>query len=263
MELSAFDGRTIKKDEEFRPKGTPLHEVGCCVWTVKSGTSTTIELVDLNSRKIIATREEPAGTLVTSLDPETLAALTPEGKLRILNARTGEEIGEPLTVDAESAASINAWSDLDRWYVTVSKQIANLPQLRDAQPYSGYRMRFVDGSMYAINRNQPRIVWQRQMNKEGFSLGQSTASPILVVLWKQPSEENRNAGEGVLKVVDKRTGDLLFEKKGTEILPYFLLNPDSQLGILELKLSYATLRFHYESDIAEPGKAETERNGQK
>jgi hypothetical protein len=109
----------------------------------------------------------------------------------------------------------------------------------------------VNGPLYAIGRNQPRIIWKRDLNQEPISLDQSRAAPVLIQLWKLAAKGANNASEGMLRMIDKRTGKVSFEQSSVEILPYYLLNPDPQQSILELKLTQQTIRLRYAIDEAQ------------
>ena len=52
----------------------------------------------------------------------------------------------------------------------------------------------------------------------------------------------------MLRVIDKRNGKTLVIRQNVDVLPYFLLNPDPQQGILELKLTQETIRMNYAPD---------------
>jgi hypothetical protein len=52
-------------------------------------------------------------------------------------------------------------------------------------------------------------------------------------------------------MIDKRTGKVSFEQSSVDILPYYLLNPDPQQSILELKLTQQTIRLRYAIDEAQ------------
>ena len=71
---------------------------------------------------------------------------------------------------------------------------------------------------------------------------------MLVQIWKLLPKGNNAASEGMLRVIDKRTGKTLMERRNVDVLPYFLLNPDPQQAILELKLTQETIRMNYAPD---------------
>ena len=126
--------------------------------------------------------------------------------------------------------------------------VARLGALKAPQPNGAYRLKFINGPLYAVNRHRPKILWKRDLQNEPLGLDQSRTAPVLVQIWKLPSKDRNNASEGMLRVIDKRTGKALTERRNVDVLPYFLLNPDPQQAILELKLTQETIRMNFAPD---------------
>lgn len=246
--LSAVDGRKLDSREGFRSPQSLIHHRGSLVWTVTQAERTVLELHDLKTGQIVWSRSDSADVLIAVLDQETLGVVTPDGKLNLLQARTGAAIGVPLPVDSAGMIEITAWSDQEQWYIGLSKHIDNLGALKSLQPHDGYRMRFINGPLYAVSRDDPHIVWTREMKGEPLGMDQSRVAPALVQIWKNPAKDTREANRGTVRVIDRRSGHELFEKSSVDVLPYFLLNPDPQQAILELKLTQETIRFRFSAD---------------
>ena len=270
--LSAIDGRKLEDGVGVSSPDSLIHHRGSLVWTATRGENIRLELHDLRNGQSVWARIEPADSLIAVLDPETLAVVTRKGELNLLAARTGIPICEPLAVNADSMTGIVAWHDPERWYLALTTEIgvtpanklaskqsdskllptnnanARLSALKAPQPNGAYRLKFLNGPLYAVNRHHPKILWKRDLQNEPFGLDQSRAAPVLVQIWKLLPKGNNAASEGMLRVIDKRTGKTLMERRNVDVLPYFLLNPDPQQAILELKLTQETLRMNYAPD---------------
>ena len=246
--VSAIDGRKLENGASPGPPETMIHHRGNLVWTASRGETLTTQLYDLKTGRLVWSRSDPARSLIAVLDAETLAVATPDGQLNLLQARTATPLSPPLSVNCESMTEITAWHDAERWYVALSRPVDNLATLKSLQPNDGYRLRFLHGPLYAVDRLEPRILWQREMKNEPMSLEQSRGAPVLLQLWKLAAKGSNEASKGTLRVIDKRNGTDLLERNSVDILPYFLLNPDPQQAILELKLTQETIRFHYAED---------------
>ena len=268
--LSAIDGRKLEDGVGFSSPDELIHHRGSLVWTASRGETVRLELHDLRNGPLIWSRVDHADSLSAVLDPETLAIVTPNGELNLLAARTGIRICEPMTVDADSMTGIVAWHDPERWYIALTAEIgatpanktaskpsdpkllpanvARLGALKAPQPNGAYRLKFINGPLYAVNRHRPKILWKRDLQNEPLGLDQSRTAPVLVQIWKLPSKDRNNASEGMLRVIDKRTGKALTERRNVDVLPYFLLNPDPQQAILELKLTQETIRMNFAPD---------------
>ena len=270
--LSAIDGRKLDDGVAFSSPDAMIHHRGSLIWTASCKENVRLELHDLRNGQLIWARVEDAKSLIAVLDTETLAVVTPNGELNVLAARTGVPICAPLSVDTESMTGIVAWHDPERWYIALTTAIGAAPvnrpnskssdakllptnnsktsiaALKAPQPNGAYRLKFLNGPLYAVDRHQPRILWKRDFQDEPLGLDQSRTAPVLVQIWKLLPKGKNDASEGMLRVIDKRNGKTLVIRQNVDVLPYFLLNPDPQQGILELKLTQETIRMNYAPD---------------
>ncbi|WP_373651115.1 PQQ-binding-like beta-propeller repeat protein [Schlesneria sp. DSM 10557] len=253
-ELSAIDGRSLAQRELTASPQDLLLQQGSLAWTARRGATTQVSLHDLRSGECIWTRTDSAEALVAVLDESTLAVVTPEKLLYILDARSAELRFAPLSVKSDAVEEIATSFDSDHWYVAMSRPVPNLEGLKGIQPRESYRTRFVNGPLYAVKRADGQIVWQRDLKNEPFALEVSRSAPVLVQAWKLPPAGINNASEGVFKITDKQTGKILMERRSLDVLPYFLLNPDPQQGMLEIKLTQETITLDYSSDISSDGR---------
>ena len=262
--LSAIDGRKIEERVLTATPSQMVHQIGAYAWTITRGDRLRLEMHDLRRGNIIWSHMEAPDAQLSILDQETIGLATPDGRLHLLAARTGVPLCEPLKVNTDSMAGLVSWQDSERWYVAVTQPTGNLTSLKNLQPNDSVRRRFMSGTLLAIDRELPRILWQRTLKDEPIALDQSRASPVLIQLWKQAQSIRGKSGatEGILRVIDKRTGKVLLEKRQDDLPPYYLLNPDLQQGILELKLQRETIRFRYSNDepadalnVAEPSES--------
>lgn len=248
--LSAIDGRKIEERVWRQSPSTMVHNRGSLVWTVSRHEETRTELHDLVTGESIWFRTDPAKSQVAALDAETLAVARPEGQLQILTARTGAPVCAPFEVDCENLKSLVTWKDSYRWYIAVSRSGGNMSKLRAHQPNDSYRLRFLSGSLYAVDRDEPRILWDRKLQEEPIPLDQSVVAPVIVQLWRLAPANDRSPVLGILRITDKKTGKMLVDpnRRREDLQPYFLLNPDPQQGIVEVKLARQTIRLTYASD---------------
>ena len=248
---SAIDGRQIDELElNIQPENL-IQQRGSLAWTATRGTTTQLALHDLRTGQELWSRTDPDDSLVAVLDEETLAVVNSDGQLHILDALTAQPRCEAIPVKAESMREILTWYDPENWYVALSRPVQNLEALKAPQPRDSYRQNFINGPLYAVRRSNPSILWQRELKNEPLALDLSRAAPVLVQLWKLKPRGSNDASEGMLRVIDKRTGKSLIERRSVDVLPYFLLNPDLQQGMLELKLTQETITLNYAKDSKE------------
>lgn len=246
--LSAVDGRKIGEHAWKLSPETLVHHRGTLAWTVLRNHECRLELHDLRANKLVWSRKDHHDARVAVLDPETLVIATPDGFLHILAARTGAALCEPIAVNTASPAGMVAWHDFEHWFIALNHPSPDSGSWNRLRPSETYRRQLVTGMLLAIDRQQPRILWQKELVNEPLSLDQSRASPVLIQNWKLSSRRDVSMVDGILKVTDKRTGINLIDEPRESAMPFFLLNPDPQQGILELKLPRETIRMFFRSD---------------
>lgn len=246
--LSALDGRKVEEQVLTNLPSTMIHHRDSLVWTITRDSDSQLALRDLRTAKQIWTRPVANNAQFVALDSETIGIASADNQFHLLDARSGAPLCDALDVDTVALTGLIAWHDEERWYVAMTSPTGNVATLKALQPNDSVRRRFVSGTLFAIDRSEPRILWKRTLKDEPIALDQPRAAPVFVQLWKQPSKPSPSGTEGVLRVIDKRTGKVLIEKRRDDLQPYFLLNPDQQLAILELKLQYETIRFRYSLD---------------
>jgi hypothetical protein len=156
------------------------------------------------------------------------------------------------------------WNDPERWYIVLNSPAEGSPVLKSKQSYDSYRKPIiVHGMLYCFDRFNLKILWQRELKDEQIALDQSKTAPVLVQLWKRGSSENSSALQTVLQVTDKLTGKMLAIKPNVELQPYFLLNPDSQQAIVELRLPRETIRIHYAQESPADALEAIQKAGEK
>lgn len=246
--LSAIDGRKI---EEWTLPGRAsglVHHRGSLAWTTTVNEVARVDLYDLRSRQQIWTRTDPKNSKVAVLDDETLAIVRPDGELHLLAARTGQALCAPLSVKADRWMKIVCWKDAQRWYLALTGETANLSKVKSVQLNESYRLPFFQGMLYAVDRNDPKVVWQRELKNEAIALDQSQVAPVMVELWKLLPKNDQVPMEAFIRLIDKRTGKTIYEKQQQDLQPHFLLNPDPRQGIVDLKLSHETIRLTYPTE---------------
>lgn len=242
--LSAIDGRKIEERTFDHSPTEMIHQRDSLVWTLTRDQAVRIELHNFRSGQPVWSRTEPAQTQVTVLDSETLGIAHPDGQFHVVAARSGQPVGVPFSIKVKSLSGIVSWYDTERWYVALTSPSNNLNTLKGLQINDSYRLKFISGTIFAIDCQSFKLLWQRDLKKEPLSLDQPRTSPVLVQLWKLPPK----GSELMLRLIDKRTGTIVFERSKEDYSPYYLLNPDPQQGVLELKLARETIQISYPTE---------------
>lgn len=189
-----------------------------------------------------------AGTAVCQLAGHQLGILEPSGQFERRHALTGLLLG--TTELAELPPSLDRivmTHDSRNWYLAVSERVAQHAALQQIQLRNGYRTPFLNGRLYAISRESGTIEWTRPLELEPFSWDQPRAAPVLMQIFKQqpPDAMVGQLAEGVVRLIDKQSGRVLFEHRNQDLSGYATLASDAPNGVVTLSLERETIRLRY------------------
>ncbi len=253
--VSAIDGHLL---EEIPWKLSPddvLMNQGGQVWSVDRKPVTTVSLKEARNGKVVWSRNFDADAIPFAMDPTTIGVLERRGVLHLLAADTGGPLGEPLTVECPAKVErIVCLHDAQRWYVAISDSVPKLSILQADQLWGGSRVVFVNGWLYGIQRNAAAISWRRYLDSECLPRHASQMAPAIVQMWRRPASDA--GGEmnvvGLLRVLDKRTGNEILTHRDTTLYPYSVLNPSENFETLEISTERETFRMNYQPGKQEP-----------
>jgi len=248
--LSATDGRTLR---EFPFTPTPddvlLQEAGR-IWSCQKSGGLVVRQHDLTTGAVTWSQVFPDDSLAFALDPSTLGVLDRRGLLHLISTDSGAPLGEPITLEVpERIERIVVQHDAQRWYVAISEPVPRLVTLQSEQPWGGSRVAFVQGWLYGVDRTTPGIVWRRYLNSEPVPQHASPLAPVLVQLWRKSAPDMPlnpgHVGEGILKILDKRTGRELASHRDGNLQAYHVLVPVSDRELLDVCTEQVTIHLNY------------------
>jgi hypothetical protein len=251
--LSAIDG-TLLTERPWRVSADDLlmHD-GRFAWVMPSTAQSTVELRDLRDGTTVWSRQFVANSVPFAMDRTTVGVLEPGRGLNLIDSLTGSPLGEILSVDVPAKVErLVCLQDAQRWYVAVSEPVPRVSMLQAFQVWSGYRVSFVSGWFYAIDRQSADIAWRRRLESEALPRIGSQAAPVFVQMWKTPSELGPdNTHWGTMKIIDKRTGQELMVQRSPSMNPYFYVSPGEDSNTLKVNSEYETIRLKYQSEVRE------------
>lgn len=260
--LSAVDGRSLREHAWNVPPDDVLMHHGSLVWSVERKPVTTVVLNDARDGATVWSRRFAPNSIPFAMDPSTVGVIEPGGLLHLLAADTGSPLGEALTVEVpQRVERIVCLHDEQRWYVAISGPVPRLPVLQGDQPWGGSRVAFVNGWLYGIERHTAAIAWRRFLDSEPLPQVNSQVVPLLVQLWRRPTVDggSGNNGQGILRLIDKRTGGEILTHRDPNMQPYFVLLPVVDRHLLDVHTEHEKFSLNY--DAAE--SAPPERAGDK
>lgn len=248
VRFRACDGKPLGESSTRIRGDDVIQTVGNDVWHVSTSTPSRVARTNLATGHESWSRELEPGQIVTRLDAETFAVVDSRGWLEFLRAEDGATLDGPLTIDVpQPVQRVVAMHDAERWYLAISTRVDGELQLRGSQVHNSYRVPFIRGPMVAINRHNRKILWRRDLDDEPFPLEQSRAGPLLVTTWKIPPGRDPaiTGGEGIVRCVDKRTGELLHEFRDAHLQDYHTVWPRPERHAVEVRLQNRLIHFEF------------------
>jgi hypothetical protein len=184
------------------------------------------------------------------MDQTAIGVLEPQGLLHLLSASSGAPLGEALTVQVpERVERVVCLHDRHRWYLAVSAPVPKLPILQGDQLWGGLRLAFVNGWMYGIEKQTAGIAWRRFLDSEPLPHETAHVAPVLVQMWRQSSAEgSATIGQGILRVLDTRTGREILTYRDPGMQCYSALLPSENFEKLDVHTERETFRLIYKSE---------------
>jgi len=243
--LQASDGRTISKQTWNASPDDVVLQSGRWFWH-RDGTKLVCE--DRLAGTTLWTRDLAANETAFAMSGRTLGVVRAGGMLTLLSALTGQPQSEPIALNGPAEIDrVVVSRDDERWYVALSERVPQQAGLQQAQLRSGFRSPFIIGPLAAIDRDQPRLLWQTHLDREPWSADQPRAAPLLMQVFKLPSPDLQSGrqSDGVVQLRDKRDGGIVFRKQHAELVGYATLAADPDRAVVDLQLERETVRLRY------------------
>lgn len=194
------------------------------------------------------THTVPPGASPVVLDREIIGIAEPAGRLRFLTLRDGWEFAEPVTFAAMPQLERALVSrDADTWYVAVSNKVSRQGAVQPANNRNSHRTPLVDGPLIAIDRQTFRPRWQTTLTRTPWLIDQSRTAPLLLHAYKfgTPDQIANGLTNGIIRLLDKRTGAEVLQREGTNVLGFATFQSDPDRGLVEVRFEQETLRLRY------------------
>lgn len=190
------------------------------------------------------------------LDSQTLGVLQQDRTLVWFDLGQGTLRGKVALDVPADVSRVHAWQDQNRFYILPSgippyRGAGRVPQIRD-----GHRQHRVHGTLHAIDRRSGETTWKRTLEDVIFPLEQPHGAPIFVLNYRtlaagiaEPSKPPvPGETEGVLQVIDRRTGQDLYREQSVNLSPAFTVEINLEQHSLDIHGEQQRLRLEYSSN---------------
>jgi hypothetical protein len=215
---------------------------------------------DVLSGKDLWNKTFAAGTLLLTSE-ETLAGVVgPDGKLTVFDLAAHKELFIGTMKPSDLARVCKAYLFHDRQLVYVACERPYDGVVPDSvepnlMPWTGLRSRAINGALYAFDASSGRTAWVADASNQHLLLTRLNEMPVLVMTSRyardvgkdQPAKGTLSRQNSVVatRVLDKRTGKVLYEKEDTTegVEAFHALRLDMSKGTVELLSSTLKLRI--------------------
>ncbi len=254
--LRIVDGSTAQRVPwPYALETRPLFHGGVAIVSESDQQKVHLQWVQLRDLQVLADHQLDKISHRLLLDAETLAVLQQDHTLVWFDLRRGGLQGRVVLDVPADVSRVHAWQDQQRFYILPSgippyRGSGRVPQIRD-----GYRQHRVHGSLHAIDRRSKQVTWKRVLEDVIFPLEQPHGAPIFLLNYRtlaagitEPSKPPvPGEMEGVLHVIDRRTGEDIYREQSANLSPAFTVEINLEQQSLDIHGEQQRIRLEYPS----------------
>lgn len=122
--------------------------------------------------------------------------------------------------------------------------------LATQQDRGSFRKPLLNGWLHAFDRRTLRFLWTIPTQNLPFAIDQPQDVPFLLLTYKRPSDDSVDgqSPDGVLHLIDKRTGKEVMYEAGSAKNVYVTLDPDPLQQRLDLLTPKRRIRLDYAAE---------------
>lgn len=239
----------------FAIEARPLFHRGVAIVSAADQQGVHLQWVRLRDLQVLAEHRLPKISHRVLLDPQTLACLQQDHTLVWFELGRGTRLGSTALDVPPDVSRVHTWQDQSRFYVLPSgippyRGAGRVPQIRD-----GYRQHRVQGTLHAIDRRGGQVGWKRPLEDVVFPLDQPRGAPIFMLNYRTLAPGVRELSkppvpgetEGILQVIDRRTGLDLHREQSPNLSPAFTVEVNLEHHTVDIHGEQERLRLEYPS----------------
>lgn len=248
-----FDGKLLSRRIDESDPNTIIFEQGRLRLSSSVGKSdealavTKLRGGDVVSGELRWQREHPAGSIVLRIDETRFGVIEPAGTLRFVSLIDGRDLSKHDVELPKPLSAAHAFADDLRLYVILSRPVTEISWLNTQQDRGSYRRLMLNGWVLAFERQSLKPLWTIPAKNLPFAVDQPNDLPFFVLPYKRPSDDSADGqhSDGVLHLIDKRTGKEVFYDAGSLLNVYFSLEPDPLQLHIDLLMSKRRVRLQF------------------
>lgn len=248
-----FDGKLLARRNDVSDPNSVLIEQGRLRLSSPLGkpdeptSARKLSCQDIVSGETLWQREFPARSVVLRVDDSRFGVVEPTGTLRFMSLIDGHELSKHEVSLPKSLSTGHVIGDDERLFVILSGPVTEASWLATQQDRGGFRRPMLNGWVHAFDRRSLKSLWTIPAKNLPFALDQPNDFPFFVLPYLRPSDDSTDSNhtDGVLHLIDKRTGkEVLYDVGGVNNV-YFTLEPDALQQRVEVLTTKRRLRLDY------------------
>ena len=248
-----FDGKLLSRRNDESDPNAIVIEQGRLRLSSHSGkpdeaaSATKLLCQDAVTGETVWQREHPAGSVVLRVDESRFGVVEPAGILRFLSLTDGRELSKQDVPLPKTLSTAHVFGDDQRLFVILAGPVTEVSWLNTQQDRGNYRRPLLNGWLHAFDRRSLKPLWTIPTKNLPFAVDQPNDSPFFVLPYKRPSDDSADGqhSDGVLHLIDKRTGQEVLFDVGSLLNVYFALEPDPLQQRVDVLMQKRRLRLDY------------------
>ena len=248
-----FDGRLLsRRGDDSDPNGMLIEQGRLRLSSSlnKSGEAASamkLHCQDVVTGETLWQRDVPSGSVVLRVDDSRFGVVEPAGMLRFLSLTDREELSKQEVSLPKSLSTAHVLGDDQRLFVILSGPVTETSWLATQQDRGGFRRPMLNGWVHAFDRRSLKSLWTIPAKNLPFAIDQPNDLPFFVLPYLRPSDDSTDGqhSDGVLHLIDKRTGqEVLYDIGGLNNV-YFALEPDALQQRVEILTTKRRIRLDH------------------
>lgn len=248
-----FDGQLLSRREDTADPNSVVLELGTRRLLLAAekpddaSSALQLRFQDLVSRATRWERTLPPRSVPLAVDESRCGIVEPSGTLRFLSLVNGQELAKQEVTLPKSLATAHVFGDDLRLFVILAGPVTEQSWLATQQDRGSFRKPLLNGWLHAFDRRSLRLLWKIPTKNLPLAIDQPSDVPFLLLTYKRPSDDSTDGqnSDGVLHLIDKRTGQEVLYEAGNQPTVYVSLEPDPLQTHIDLLTPKRRIRLDY------------------
>ena len=248
-----FDGQLLSRREDSVAPNSVIQEFGSRRLLLDAAqpddvaSGLRMRLQDLVSGATRWERTLPPRSEPLMVDESRCGFIEPTGTLRILSLSDGQDLAKHEVPLPKSLTTAHVFGDDLRLFVILAGPVTEPSWLTTQQDRGGFRRPLLNGWLHAFDRRSLRLLWTIPTKNLPLAIDQPSDAPFLLLTYKRPSDDSTDGQnpDGVLHLIDKRSGKEVLYEAGNQQTVYVSLEPDPLQQRIDLLTPKRRIRLDY------------------